>query len=795
MRHLRPRLVRLVLPALLAAFGPVAGAVGLGTALNNPVIGQPLRLDIPLLLAPGEAIPAADCVRLSLPQDMPDRQFFPRGARAVIDPTGRPRVRIIGSEPVNEPLVEFRLSIGCGNSFSRDYLVLAEHPAVMPTVTAAPADAAPVRRALPPPAELAPPAPKDRPPLAAAAPAGGVMQTLHLSRDTNLNTLARARYPENQATRDEYRRLMARANPELFAGAPRVGSVPLPAGTVLNLPPDLPPPEQATPLRDERPAAERPPTPAAPEPKAPRERAATAATAGSSPASRQDRLVIGGSGTLTGQRGMNPKELANAIDRMERMLEDQGRSELEIMENLKTLNAAFIEMKNYVAALEKQVQQAEAANRRLEAKVDAKPEPKSLGVIELLALIIASGALGAGLIVLHHRLSLQRHALGFAGDEPPESIPSGDTANVAAAGQAAPASTPPAFAAPRPLVTAAPSSPKAQAASPAPAPTPAAPAAAVPPARPAAPASSTAPAAPSPARTAATARPTTTPMPAAAVSAPAAPAPVSAPSPAPSPTPVASGSSGSEIASLLDAPKASTAAQETPLEFEFSLPDAPPAAPVSLPDLPDLAAPYQPVPPPAPPAAGFPALELADQDSAGQAPPAGDLGIALDLPGHYNTPIVVPAAPTGTGRDTIELADIMASMGLGKEAARTLVDHILADPKRDLAPWLKAFEIYRKTGQREEFEWLAANLRQHLNVAPLAWEPSEEDNRRSLIEFRHLAKELVALWPQPECGEFLDKLLQDNRDGVRQGFPAIVAEEIVLLQRILHDDYGVRLPD
>jgi hypothetical protein len=143
-------------------------------------------------------------------------------------------------------------------------------------------------------------------------------------------------------------------------------------------------------------------------------------------------------------------------------------------------------------------------------------------------------------------------------------------------------------------------------------------------------------------------------------------------------------------------------------------------------------------------------------------------------------------SPEQNSDDAVELAEIMTSMGLGKEAARTLVEHILQDPKRDLAPWLKALNIYRKTGQREEFEWLADHLRLHLNVQPDGWE-SYGDEYRSLIEYRHLAKRLIAIWPQPECVAYLESLLRDNREGARQGFPQSVAEEIVLLMRILRD--------
>jgi len=136
----------------------------------------------------------------------------------------------------------------------------------------------------------------------------------------------------------------------------------------------------------------------------------------------------------------------------------------------------------------------------------------------------------------------------------------------------------------------------------------------------------------------------------------------------------------------------------------------------------------------------------------------------------------------------MELAAIMESMGLAKEAARTLVEHIYLDPKRDLAPWLKALSIYRKTGQREEFDTLAQNLRQHLNVQPRAWDEKEDlAAGQSLIEYRHLVEHLQQIWRRPDCEAFLADLLSDNRQGTRAGFPQEVAEEILLLQRILRD--------
>ena len=739
----RARVPYRLLFALFVALGAVtdAAAIGLGSAVQNPVIGQPLRIDIPLLLAPGESMPGPDCIKLSPPADAPDRQFFPRRARAILNAGSKPRVSIIGPDPVAEPLLEFRLTIGCGNSFARDYIVLSDVPSagslapnsatttnvVAPTVVAPFAAPAVVEDAPVTPREngrriKSPRTPRVTAPAASApgisaepndALAADAANTLRLSHDTTLNAMARARYPTNIATRDEYRRLMASANPGLFSGATRVGSVLIPAGTVLVIPANLPPLEGKSRANDDPEASSKA---AAPKPAVPTPAPAQIAPQKSDPtpisSKRQDRLVIGGDASGTGPvaRPLSPRELAGAIERMERMMEDQSRSELAITENLNTLNSAFIEVKNYIETLESRVRQAEEARRALEVKIENRPEPKSLGVIELLALILSLGAAGAGLILLHHRLTMQRLAMGAApglASAATETIDSIDVIEPSPLDD-----TPSASAVSVPTAVA---EPKIEPKDPPPAqPVPAKPTAAVPPAPTFSP-PQVKENRPSLTKTKEPPLPLAQPVIAEPPSAPAVPV----------------------LAAVLDPVSTPDPTLATPIEFEFSLPkaDTPVADPVST----------------------YSASTIQFSQASDAEPKDGD---------------------------AIELADIMTSMGLGKEAARTLVEHILADPKRQISPWFKAFEIYRKTGQREEYEWLAENLRKHLNIQPDTWEEEGKDTR-SLVNFRHLTKELIALWPSPECGDFLQNLLHDNRDGVREGFPRLVAEEITLLQGVL----------
>lgn len=97
----------------------------------------------------------------------------------------------------------------------------------------------PASGATPAPADAGAAAPALQPPRSEPGTGVAPEQTQRLRAATNLNALARARYPGDLAARNEYRRLVALANPSLFGGRVRTGAVNLPAGTELVLPPGL----------------------------------------------------------------------------------------------------------------------------------------------------------------------------------------------------------------------------------------------------------------------------------------------------------------------------------------------------------------------------------------------------------------------------------------------------------------------------------------------------------------------------------------------------------------------------
>ena len=140
--------------------------------------------------------------------------------------------------------------------------------------------------------------------------------------------------------------------------------------------------------------------------------------------------------------------------------------------------------------------------------------------------------------------------------------------------------------------------------------------------------------------------------------------------------------------------------------------------------------------------------------------------------------------------EALELADVMSSMGMADGAAEALVQSIQANPRQSLTHWLKLLDVYRKTGQRDQFEKAATDMRMAFNVEAGRWDGTQKgsESEKSLEDYPHIVTQLKKLWSSAECAEYLLSLLADNREGKRDGFPLQVVEEIVLLLAILRPD-------
>ncbi len=204
------------------------------------------------------------------------------------------------------------------------------------------------------------------------------------------------------------------------------------------------------------------------------------------------------------------------------------------------------------------------------------------------------------------------------------------------------------------------------------------------------------------------------------------------------------------------------------------------------------------------PADGVPVLsdQLARADAVAAAPAAP---VAPERPAVAHHPEQMEAQPV------MELADIMLSFGRVKGAAQALQEFVDQNPEDALQPWIRLMDVYRMAGMRSEFERVAAELNQHFNVEiqrwesslaartaataqaeapapaeplPIAWHTTARENR-SIEDLEHIADRVTAMWPKPECRDYLELLLRDTRGGQRSGFSMPIVEELIFLIELL----------
>ena len=135
----------------------------------------------------------------------------------------------------------------------------------------------------------------------------------------------------------------------------------------------------------------------------------------------------------------------------------------------------------------------------------------------------------------------------------------------------------------------------------------------------------------------------------------------------------------------------------------------------------------------------------------------------------------------------------MLSFGRLQGATETLARHIEESASDNPRPWLMLLDLYRRGGLRADYTKLLPALRKKFNLQVPAWQDLEipASGLKSLEDYEHVITRLTATWGTQNCLDYLYRLVHDNREGQRSGFPLEVVEEIVLLMLILESAYGL----
>lgn len=351
--------------AAVAAFSCASSvfALGLGEVEGRAVIGQRLNIAIPILgdldksaqtgcttVLPGSDDDGRDRIRVRVEGD---------------------RMHLSTSLGLTQPVLQFRIRVGCGSGFERSFVVLPDPPGATVAVSLPKADTV-LREEVDMPAVL-----PQRERLTSAQP--GIV----LASAISLRMLSRQRYPEDSRARVRFIRQLAAANSELFASEEAAFDQRLAAGTRLLMPPDLPALPRAravaTKARSGPESGAMRSAPAAP---------VTGGRPGKATGAGRGRLTVGSAG-LSAAAGPSAAEQNESIDRLVEVMNQQVMVQIAMTERVKAVEAELAELKHRVA-----VEKVRTAKLESDLKAEREAVERS-GTIQLLLLILLGGLAGA----------------------------------------------------------------------------------------------------------------------------------------------------------------------------------------------------------------------------------------------------------------------------------------------------------------------------------------------------------------------------------------------------------------
>lgn len=373
----------LALLCLILALTPLtAVAAGLGKVSGNPVMGEPLTLEVPLLEAGNVTV---ECIQLLPHAAASDSQFFPR--KATIDlkkkADGNQGLITIRGPEFTQPVLEFRLTVGCGDQISRDYVLLPSPGRELRY------DPVPITKpAVMPVAESTPPV--------TVVNAGNAVSP----SGSSLNKMAKQRYPLQPKARAKFKRMVREANSSMLGGI--ADNEPIPANADLQIPvnipkkrtgPYVPKVKKAAPVAKPQPAE--PAKPEGAKAPAPAEKQApTPAPVAAEPP--KDRLTISsGVGTSGATQPTGAPDGA-----MQEKAAASFTAQDDMAAKLAQSESSYNELKQQVLAMENRMAALEQERQRLQKETISKSD---WALVETTGMILVGGLLGAVLMIIMQR--------------------------------------------------------------------------------------------------------------------------------------------------------------------------------------------------------------------------------------------------------------------------------------------------------------------------------------------------------------------------------------------------------
>ncbi|GAA4029354.1 hypothetical protein GCM10022212_29390 [Actimicrobium antarcticum] len=132
--------------------------------------------------------------------------------------------------------------------------------------------------------------------------------------------------------------------------------------------------------------------------------------------------------------------------------------------------------------------------------------------------------------------------------------------------------------------------------------------------------------------------------------------------------------------------------------------------------------------------------------------------------------------------DIMQEAEFWISLNDSARAIEILEPYAELDSPDSPMPWLFLLDLYVAAGNQGKYALLRERTLQRFNARIATWEDVKAgDTGMTLEDFPHVIERICELWQTAEVVPYLEKLILNSREEMREGFDIAVYREIVLL--------------
>jgi pilus assembly protein FimV len=132
--------------------------------------------------------------------------------------------------------------------------------------------------------------------------------------------------------------------------------------------------------------------------------------------------------------------------------------------------------------------------------------------------------------------------------------------------------------------------------------------------------------------------------------------------------------------------------------------------------------------------------------------------------------------------DVMQEAEFWMSLNDPVRAMEILEPYANLEAPDSPMPWLYLLDLYRGVDERLKYMLLQEKAARVFNARIPTWdEDGDATDGRTLEDFPHVVEKICTLWETPDIFDYLESLIFNKREEIREGFDLAVYQEIMLL--------------